>query len=327
MPTRSGSLTSRRNACARRWSSKRRLSRAQSSVAKYANNGTLLPTSHTFSKPKISRSSMYSSSTSTSIFPFSLFSFSLFSSAAFFSASAAAFLFAGSLNSFCFCFQASSCLLHSTTLLWNHEDGWMLSTRVVTLRSSNHSLSSSPHVDFFCHSNRTSSNPSSLSGRLKLVNEAARVSAVKSGLGSLRNHSRFSSSVNVTCGGLSSSTSIASSPSSSSSSSFSSFSSAFSSAFSSNFSSTFSSAIFTSLASAPGFSSSILSSATFCSSSAALACSAAAFLAASSFFFSSFICFLFSRSAFLSSRFLRSTTFRALKSMSDCSCLAFNKIA
>mmetsp|Transcript_69250 Transcript_69250/g.195224 ORF Transcript_69250/g.195224 Transcript_69250/m.195224 type:complete len:214 (-) Transcript_69250:402-1043(-) len=54
MPTRSGSLTSRRNACVSRWSSKRRLIMVQSSKPKAENSGSPPPTSRMSSTPNTS---------------------------------------------------------------------------------------------------------------------------------------------------------------------------------------------------------------------------------------------------------------------------------
>mmetsp|Transcript_69249 Transcript_69249/g.195220 ORF Transcript_69249/g.195220 Transcript_69249/m.195220 type:complete len:206 (-) Transcript_69249:402-1019(-) len=125
MPTRSGSLTSRRNACVSRWSSKRRLIMVQSSKPKAENSGSPPPTSRMSSTPNTSSfsksafpssfssssssasSSSFFSSTFVSSFVSSIFATPALSSSPSFCSFCSSFMAAASAAAFSFASFAS----------------------------------------------------------------------------------------------------------------------------------------------------------------------------------------------------------------------------
>mmetsp|Transcript_24481 Transcript_24481/g.61199 ORF Transcript_24481/g.61199 Transcript_24481/m.61199 type:complete len:358 (-) Transcript_24481:1161-2234(-) len=308
MPILSGSLTSLRKACAKMCNSNRNDNMAQSSIWYSLKRGVSAPTFKISSTPNTSRasksmlsSSSSFSSSSTSIASVSSF-FSSFSSPSFFSAAffaAAAFL--ASLAAFAAAFFATT-VLYSANLLcqaltaichlahcWlNHVEGCKSSMRMLSFLSKIHFFTYSSHLAPLVHSYLMSSKPSSLVGRVNLVNEALITTGVRSLVSRLTKDIFFSSAVNSALGG-------SSSFSSSSASSFSSSSSSFSSSSSSNFS-PFSSAAF------------FLASRSFC------------FFSFSAFFLSFSISFCFCSIIF----FRFSSNFFALNCLSEASCFCCN---
>mmetsp|Transcript_62549 Transcript_62549/g.168704 ORF Transcript_62549/g.168704 Transcript_62549/m.168704 type:complete len:370 (+) Transcript_62549:672-1781(+) len=215
-----------------RWSSKRRLSSAQSANSKSANIGLPLPASQTSSTPKMSSSSR--SSPSSRVFSGSGSSCANFLPASFcwpppedsLDAAIMADRLVGSSQSRRFACHPARSFFHCCSFWLNQWDGLMSSMRMFCLRSSCHVLRYSSDSGFFSHPYRISSKPSSAVGRLTLGSICASTLGTMSGyLPIFACGHCISCSVSCTCGGgptgspSSASTSSAGSSSSSASSS------------------------------------------------------------------------------------------------------------
>mmetsp|Transcript_70113 Transcript_70113/g.113082 ORF Transcript_70113/g.113082 Transcript_70113/m.113082 type:complete len:223 (-) Transcript_70113:901-1569(-) len=201
MPTRSGSFTSRRKACAKRWSSKRRPIIVQSSMPKFKYNGSELPTSFTSFTPKTSDRSEAS-----------------VLSAPAFAAATVAFFASVALKVVCFPRHAFWTFCHSFQAVLNHSEGTISSTRAFRFLSCIQSLMYCLHFASFDHSNLISSKPSLFSGQENLWKAMLNTNWVRSVTGLLLKTSLFSASVRLTEGGSSSMGSDSSATSSCSSS-------------------------------------------------------------------------------------------------------------
>mmetsp|Transcript_3873 Transcript_3873/g.8726 ORF Transcript_3873/g.8726 Transcript_3873/m.8726 type:complete len:267 (-) Transcript_3873:913-1713(-) len=97
----------------------------------------------------------------------------------------------------CFWRQSCNCFVHELYWSRNHVPGCKSSTFCVSLRSPIQTFKYSAHFSAFCHSNLTSSKPSSLAGMVNLPKFWPKSFFVRSSTVGFRNHLAFSSSVSA----------------------------------------------------------------------------------------------------------------------------------